>query len=217
MRLQRLDVFRSLWGLERRLTAPSALATLLRQLKAKGYTGVEASLADARAAFASGAVHGDGSTRGGGGGGGGFASDDDAKLAAFAAALRDSGLELVLGTYSSWDDYVGDKEYLPPAVHKDRLRRQVHGCCVCVGGWLGLWVRAVEGGACEGWVAVVTWSFGAGGVGSAALASVGHQRPQVRHGKGCKQHYGEGRAYATWGLALVCVLADVKPRFVCVC
>ena len=56
MRLQRLDVFRSLWGLERRLTAPSALATLLRQLKAKGYTGVEASLADARAAFATAMV-----------------------------------------------------------------------------------------------------------------------------------------------------------------
>lgn len=76
-----LQVFRSLWGCESHVPY-SSLATIgerLALLKTTGYDGVEASLADL--------------------------GSSTAERRGVVQALRDTGLQLIVGAYSSWVDY----------------------------------------------------------------------------------------------------------------
>ncbi|KAL2916052.1 hypothetical protein HK105_204476 [Polyrhizophydium stewartii] len=84
-------VFRSLWG------AAQPWEELLPALRAAGFAGVEASLAD-------------------------IGAPDTAR---FVRLLRASGLVWICGLYSSWTDYVGKWERLPPAQHLANLRAQI--------------------------------------------------------------------------------------------
>ena len=104
-----LRVFRSLWGLEKAIATPAGLTSTLKSIQSSGlYAGVELSLGDACLPF-----------------------DSTGRITAkslkeFAAAAKDSDLELIIGVYSSWQDYgAGGWEALTVQQHMDNIRKQV--------------------------------------------------------------------------------------------
>jgi len=92
-----LRLFRSAWGLSHLRSHP---VRTLREVRAAGYDGVEASLIDI----------------------GGSAAD----RREFCAMAADEGMQLILSAYSSWPNYEGPVGALqPPRVHLARFRAEL--------------------------------------------------------------------------------------------
>jgi sugar phosphate isomerase/epimerase len=106
------SAFRSLWGWEAKLASPSTLSNLIKSIQAsRTFQGVELSLGDACLPF---------------GGSGSVTSVTVPRLRKFAEAINNSGVSVILGVYSSWQDYgSGGWEHLPVSKHVDTFKWQV--------------------------------------------------------------------------------------------
>lgn len=90
------------------MRSPAALTATLKKIKASRlYAGVELSLGDACLPFGPGAI-------------------SAASVSRFAQAAQEAQLDVIVGLYSSWQDYgEGGWEHLPVATHVDNLKRQL--------------------------------------------------------------------------------------------
>jgi hypothetical protein len=107
--VMRFAAFRSLWGWEAKLASPSTLSNMMKSIASSStFQGIELSLGDACLPF------------------GGRGSVSVSHLRNFAAAVHDNDVRLIVGVYSSWQDYgSGGWEHLPVGKHVDTFKRQL--------------------------------------------------------------------------------------------